>query len=94
MKILIAFLLLASTALAADYYNPNNIPWDPDGPKVYDSDGNFMGNLNPDPHDPDSINNPHGIYGSPYQPDSVNFGEHERSEDDWDEGWVTDDWDD
>lgn len=34
------------------------------GPKLYDSEGNFRGNLNGNKYDPDSVSNPYGRYGS------------------------------
>ena len=40
--------------------------------KLYDSEGNFRGNLNDNPYDPDSIANPYGRYGSRYSADSIN----------------------
>lgn len=88
-KLIVIATLLSSPAFAQTVV----IPWDNDAPIVVDQDGNFLGNTNPDPYDPDSINNPHGIYGSPYQPDSVNFQNfdnefHEQFEDqDGTEDW-------
>lgn len=32
----------------------------------------YRGNLNNDRHDPDSVSNPYGQYGSKYSPDSIN----------------------
>ena len=43
-----------------------------DSPKLYDSQGNFRGNLNSNKYDPDSVANPYGRYGSQYSPDSIN----------------------
>ena len=40
--------------------------------KIYDSDGNFRGNLNNNRYDPDSVSNPYGQFGSQYSPDSIN----------------------
>lgn len=37
-----------------------------------DGEGNYLGNLNSNRFDPDSISNPFGRYGSRYSPDSVN----------------------
>jgi hypothetical protein len=37
-----------------------------------DSQRRNLGNLNPNPYDPNSISNPYGQYGSPYSPKSVN----------------------
>ena len=42
------------------------------GPKLYDSNGDFHGNVNSNPYDPNSVSNPYGQYGSPYSPNSVN----------------------
>jgi hypothetical protein len=39
---------------------------------VYDSQGQFRGNLNNNPFDPNSLANPYGRYGSPFSPDSLN----------------------
>lgn len=43
-----------------------------ESPKLYDSQGNFRGNLNENPYDPDSIANPYGRYGSQTSPESIN----------------------
>jgi len=34
--------------------------------------GEYLGNLNSNPYDPNSVSNPYGKYGSPYSEDSVN----------------------
>lgn len=47
------------------YGNSNN------SQKLYDSDGNFRGNLNSNQFDPDSVSNPYGRYGSQYSTDSI-----------------------
>jgi len=31
----------------------------------------YLGNLNQNPYDPNSVNNPYGQYGSKYSPDSI-----------------------
>jgi len=41
-------------------------------PRLYDGQGQYRGNLNSNPYDPNSIANPYGRYGSPYSPDSIN----------------------
>lgn len=41
-------------------------------PQLHDSSGNFHGNLNNNPYDPNSVANPYGRYGSQYSPDSIN----------------------
>lgn len=43
-----------------------------DGPKLYDSDGNYRGRLSANPYDPESVSNPYGRYGSKYSSDSIN----------------------
>ncbi len=35
-------------------------------------DGTYLGNLNKNPYDPNSVSNPYGVYGSPYSPNSIN----------------------
>ncbi len=42
------------------------------GPKLYNSDGDFRGNLNGNSYDSDSVSNPYGRYGSRYSSDSIN----------------------
>ena len=41
-------------------------------PGIYSRDGKFLGNMNSNPYDPNSVANPYGRYGSPYSPDSIN----------------------
>lgn len=41
-------------------------------PVLISNEGKYLGNLNDDPFDPNSVSNPYGLYGSPYSPDSVN----------------------
>jgi hypothetical protein len=41
-------------------------------PQIYSSDGKFLGNLNSNQYDPNSVSNPYGQYGSPYSPNSIN----------------------
>jgi len=41
-------------------------------PIVVAPDGTYLGNLNSNPYDPNSVANPYGRYGSPYSPDSIN----------------------
>ena len=41
-------------------------------PHMYDSEGNFHGNLNSNQFDPNSVANPFGKYGSQFSPDSIN----------------------
>lgn len=45
---------------------------DSNSPKLYDSQGNFRGNLNSNQYDPNSVANPYGRYGSQYSSDSIN----------------------
>lgn len=47
-------------------------PYATDAPKLYDSQGKYLGRLSANPYDPDSTSNPYGRYGSPYSPDSIN----------------------
>ena len=41
-------------------------------PRVYSRSGKYLGDLSADQYAPNSISNPYGRYGSPYQSDSVN----------------------
>lgn len=41
-------------------------------PAIYSQDGEFLGNLNNNPYDYNSVANPYGKYGSPYGYNSVN----------------------
>ena len=42
------------------------------GGKLYSKDGKFLGNVNNNQYDPDSISNPYGKYGSEYSSESIN----------------------
>ncbi len=52
--------------------------------KLYDSNGNFRGNLNNNRFDPDSVANPYGRYGSRFSSESINnpYGAGNRFNDD------------
>jgi len=66
MKIIIViftFMLFATGVGAASADSP--ILVDP-------STGKYLGNLNNNPYDPNSVSNPYGRYGSKYSPDSIN----------------------
>ena len=39
---------------------------------IYAPDGTYLGNLNRNQYDPNSVSNPFGRYGSQYSPDSIN----------------------
>ena len=41
-------------------------------PRLYAPDGTYLGNLNNNPYDPNSVSNPYGQYGSPYSANSIN----------------------
>lgn len=41
-------------------------------PHVYGSDGRYMGDLNDNKYDANSVSNPYGRYGSQYSNDSIN----------------------
>jgi hypothetical protein len=42
------------------------------GPKIISPDGQYLGRLNANRFDPDSVANPYGRYGSRFSPDSIN----------------------
>jgi len=41
-------------------------------PQIYAPDGTYLGNLNSNQFDPNSVSNPYGQYGSQYSPNSIN----------------------
>lgn len=41
-------------------------------PYIESPDGKYLGKLNSNQYDPDSVSNPYGRYGSEYSPDSIN----------------------
>lgn len=61
MRYIITTLLLA-VSLAAHA----------DSPYLVSPDGKYLGKLNANRYDPDSVSNPYGRYGSRYSSDSVN----------------------
>ncbi len=61
MKTVIIALALFTTQVRAD------------SPYLVDpSTGKYLGTLNSNQYDPNSVANPYGKFGSPYSPDSVN----------------------
>ena len=46
-------------------------PYATEAPKLYNSDGKYLGKLSANKYDPESISNPHGTYGSPYSAKSI-----------------------
>ena len=62
-------LILATTAYADGLWGSQN----PSGsPQIYSKEGKYLGNLNSNRYDPNSVSNPYGRYGSEYSPDSIN----------------------
>jgi hypothetical protein len=47
-------------------------PYTTDGGRIYAQDGRYLGRLNANPYDPESVANPYGQYGSPYSSNSIN----------------------
>ena len=43
-----------------------------EGLQIYSQKGKYLGNLNNNRYDPNSVANPYGQYGSQYSPDSIN----------------------
>jgi hypothetical protein len=41
-------------------------------PQLYKSQGQFIGTINTNKYDPNSIANPYGVYGDKYSPTSIN----------------------
>ena len=51
--------------------SPTN-PYATNPPRIYDSQGDYRGQLSANPYLPDSTSNSYGQYGSRYSPDSIN----------------------
>lgn len=47
-------------------------PYATDAPKIYSSDGTYLGKISSNKYDPESTSNPYGKYGSEYSPTSIN----------------------
>jgi hypothetical protein len=47
-------------------------PYTTNGGKLYAQDGTYLGRLNANQYDPESVANPHGRYGSEYSSTSIN----------------------
>jgi hypothetical protein len=46
-------------------------PYTSDGGRIYAADGTYLGRLNANRYDPESVSNPYGRYGSPYSSTSI-----------------------
>jgi hypothetical protein len=64
-----AFLSLAFTVMLA---SASVVAAQAGSPQLFTTDGDYIGNVNANQFDPNSIANPYGRYGSPFSPDSVN----------------------
>ena len=55
-------------------YSPHSTtnPYAISTPRIYASDGTYLGKLSANRYDPESVSNPYGRYGSPYSPTSIN----------------------
>lgn len=47
-------------------------PYTTDGGRIYGQDGTYLGRLNANRYDSESVANPYGRYGSPYSATSIN----------------------
>lgn len=47
-------------------------PYTTQGGRIYSQDGAYLGRLNSNRYDPESVANPYGRYGSPYSANSIN----------------------
>jgi len=59
INLIVAFMIMVGTAFA-------------DGPRIYSADGKYLGTMNANQYDPESVSNPYGQYGNPYSADSIN----------------------
>jgi hypothetical protein len=55
-------------------YSPTSVnnPYTMNAPRLYSSDGSYLGKLSANPYDPDSVSNPYGRFGNQYSPTSIN----------------------
>src|SRR5207302_7340856 len=55
-------------------YSPHSAtnPYAISTPRIYASDGTYLGKLSANRYDPESVSNPYCQYGSPYSPTSIN----------------------
>jgi len=55
-------------------YSPHSAtnPYATSAPRIYASDGTYLGKLSANRYDPESVSNPYSRYGSSYSPTSVN----------------------
>jgi hypothetical protein len=72
MKKLLLILILASPSVQANCFGCLDFRGNGNSPIVIDQNGNYRGNLNGNPYDPNSVSNPYGRYGSPYSHESIN----------------------
>ena len=70
--ILAAGLVLSVSAANAQNLTPNPYGNSSNSPQLYAPNGQFLGNVNSNRFDPNSIANPYGQYGYPYSPNSIN----------------------
>ncbi len=53
-------------------YSQYGSPYTTNAPRLYSSNGQYLGKVSSNQYDPNSISNPYGRYGSQYSPQSVN----------------------
>jgi hypothetical protein len=63
---MLRLIAVAALALAA------TTPAMAQSPRLYAPDGTYLGNLNNNQFDPNSVSNPFGKYGSEFSPNSIN----------------------
>lgn len=68
MKMIVALVavMFVTPAAAVDFRTGAN------SPRIYAPDGKYLGNLNNNRFDPDSVSNPYGRYGSKFSGESIN----------------------
>ena len=70
-----ATIFIAPHAFAQVGYAPvygNQFGTYQNSPHIYSPSGRYLGNLNDNQFDPNSVSNEFGRYGSPFSPDSIN----------------------
>lgn len=71
-KLLAAAALVLALATPAAAQSLNSYGDSSNSVQLYGPDGTYLGNLNSNPYDQNSIANPYGPHGSPYAQDSIN----------------------
>jgi hypothetical protein len=65
-------IMMAVAAYGGERYTGGQYDYTVSAPRIYDSQGNYRGQLSDNPYNPESVNNPYGRFGSPHSAESIN----------------------